>query len=254
MNSGSPDSSHPGRREFHTTHWSMVRAAGGQGSDVAADRRAALETLCETYWYPLYSFVRKQGNDAAEAADLTQGFFSELLRRDDLARVQPEKGRFRSFLLASLRHYIANTRDRSSALKRGGDGTGGQVKTFSLDEATAEQRYRNEPRHNDPPEAGFMREWAITVLTAATESVRADYRSRDEEELFNILQPMMAREGPGLEEAMKLTGKTAGAIKVAVHRLRQRFHEHLRSIIAGTVSGEDEIDAEINDLFEALRG
>lgn len=252
MNSGSPDSSHPGRREFHTTHWSMVRAAGGQGSDASADRRAALEALCETYWYPLYSYVRKQGNDAAESADITQGFFSELLRREDFAKLQPEKGRFRSFLLASLRHYISNLRDRDRAQKRGGNELTG--KTFSLDAASAEQRYRSEPWHNDPPEAGFMREWALTVLAAATESVRADYRQRGEEEFFDALQPLMARESAGMEEAVRQTGKSPGAVKVAVHRLRQRFHDHLRSIIAGTVSGEDEIDEEIAELFEALRG
>ena len=254
MSSDGPESNQHHRREFHTTHWSIVRAAGGQGDHVGADPRAALETLCETYWYPLYSFVRRQGSEAAEAADITQGFFGELLRREDLARLQPEKGRFRSFLLASLRHYMSNLRDRERAQKRGGNDSGGKHVTFSLDVANAEQRYRNEPWHNDRPEAGFMREWALTVLAAATEAVRSEFRQRGEEDLFNVLHPMMAREGQGIEQAAAQTGKSPGAIKVAVHRLRQRFHDQLRSIIAETVSGEDEIDAEIADLFEALRG
>lgn len=254
MSSGGPESNQHNRREFHTTHWSIVRAAGGEEDEAGTDARAALETLCETYWYPLYSFVRREGSNASEAADITQGFFGELLRREDLSRLRPEKGRFRSFLLASLRNYMSNLRDRDRAQKRGGDESGGKHVTFSLDAASAEQRYRNEPWHCDLPEAGFMREWALAVLTAATEAVRSDFRKRGEEDLFRLLQPMMAREGEGIDQIAAQTGKTPGAIKVAVHRLRQRFHDQLRSIIAETVSGEDEIDAEIADLFEALRG
>lgn len=232
---------------FQTTHWSVVIAAGHDSSTAAAD---ALEQLCAAYWFPLYAFVRRQGNDAHRAADLTQGFFAELLRRKDLQTVDPRKGKFRSYLLAAMKNFLANERDFQNAQKRGGGQT-----LLSIDFEQADQRFRLEPQDVRTPDSVFLKQWALALLDHARRSIQDEYVSSDKGPLFEALQVFLVGDPPDqtyADTAEKL-GKTPGAIKVAVHRLRQQFHRQIREEIARTVSGEDQIDEEIRDLFDALR-
>jgi RNA polymerase sigma-70 factor (ECF subfamily) len=238
-----PDS--PNR--FQTTHWSVVIAAAKEPS---ADAAIALEQLCRTYWVPLYAFVRRRGFDTELAADLTQGFFADLLRRQDLRSVDPQKGRFRSFLLAAFKHFIANQLDRQNAQKRGGG-----FATLSMDFQRADQKLRLEPYHEQTPESVFLRQWALTLLEQAQAAVREEYAQTGREQLFEAIQIFLAGDSTATTygEVAERLEKTEGAIKVAVHRLRQRFHRQIREEIARTVASEEQIDAEIQDLFDALR-
>jgi RNA polymerase sigma factor (sigma-70 family) len=233
-------------RAFASTHWSLVLAAGKDGSP---DARAALEKLCRLYWYPLYSFVRLSGYAPLDAQDLTQGFFLQLLQKNYLDAVDPRKGKFRSFLLASLKHYLSNERDRARAQKRGG----GQV-PISIDEQDAEGRYRLEPVAQMTPEKLYERRWALTVLDQTLARLREEYDSSGRSELFNKLKAGLTGEDPGLAHAEigRQLGMSSGAVKVASHRLRRRFREILRAEIAETVASPDEIDEELRHLFQAL--
>jgi RNA polymerase sigma factor (sigma-70 family) len=235
------------RRDFQTTQWSVVMAAGKISSPNAT---VALEQLCSTYWFPLYAFVRRRGFEAQQAADLTQGFFADLLSRQDLRTIDPQKGRFRSFLLSAIKNFVANQIDYQTARKRGGD-----VQTLPMDFDQADQRLRLEPYHERTPESVFLRQWALTLIEQARQAVRREYIESDKESLFETLQVFLSGETADLsyrEVAQKLD-KSEGAIKVAVHRLRQQFHKQIREQISRTVETEAEIDSEIQDLFEALR-
>lgn len=236
------------QQEFATTHWSVVLEAG-RGESPAS--QAALENLCKTYWYPLYVFTRRQGFDSHDAVDLTQGFLADLLARDDLAKVQRAKGKFRSFLLASLKHFILNEIDRAKAKKRGGD-----VAIVSLNHEQADSRFQHDPWHEQTPEQDFEKQWAKTVLETVRESLRSEYYAAGKKELYDRLQPFISDFSTN-QEAYQAIGKdlsmTEGAVKVAVHRLRQRFRIALRLEIANTVADEADIDDEIRSLFEALR-
>jgi len=241
-------SSGPPRGErFATTQWSLVVAAAGHES---AEARGALETLCLLYWYPLYAFVRRQGHAAAQAEDLTQGFFAMLLERGDLAKASPERGRFRSFLLTALKHFLLNEQERERALKRGG----GRV-LLSLDFSAAEGRLARDPAAGDRPEDVFERQWALTLLDRVQQLLREEYTAAGKEPLIVRLQGMLA--GDGLEgsyaEAARDLGMTEGAVKTAVFRLRKRFGERLREEISRTVADPGEIDDEIRELFDVLR-
>src|SRR2546422_337513 len=174
---------------FATTHWSVVLAAGDTASPRVAE---ALEQLCRTYWYPLYAYTRRRGYGPTEAQDLTQGFFARLLARNDLARVHPQKGRFRSFLLASPQHFLADEWDKASAEKRGGQAT-----ILSLDETTAEQRYQQEPADELTPEKIFDRRWALTVLDRAQASLKAEFASDGKSDLYEVLKILLSGEKPG---------------------------------------------------------
>jgi RNA polymerase sigma-70 factor (ECF subfamily) len=243
-----PTASFPSdRRRFATTRWSLVLAAGRESS---AESEAALATLCETYWYPLYAYVRRQGYDSAEAQDLTQGFFARLLEKKYVQQVQRERGRFRSFLLASLKHYIINEWDRSRAAKRGGG-----RKHLRVDFKAGESRYRLEPAGVETPESVFEKQWALALLEQVQEALRDEFRDAGKEDHFDRLSVYLTGEtrSASYRELAAELGTTEGAVKVAVHRLRKRFRSRLREEIAQTVSSEADIDDEIRALFDALR-
>lgn len=220
------------------------------GRDRSPNAAAALEQLCAAYWFPLYAFVRRQGFSPEQAADLTQGFFAELLRREDLRGVDPGRGRFRAFLLAAIKNFVANQVDQQNAKKRGGD-----VQTLSMDFAQADRRLHLEPSHEQTPETVFLRQWALTLLDQARDAVRAEYTRTGKEQLYDKLQGFLAGEqsDESYREVAAALGKSEGAIKVAVHRLRRQFHDQIREEIARTVATEAEIDDEIQDLFAALK-
>jgi len=225
---------------FAATRWTIVLAAG-HGASPQAGR--ALEELCRTYWYPLYAYVRRRGYESHEAEDLTQEFFARLLAQNYLADVDRERGKFRSFLLASLMHFLANEWDRAHAQKRGG----GQV-LVSLD---AETRYQREPVDEASADKLLDRAWAVALL----DQVLARLEAESEPKQFAALKPFLTagRDAiPYAEVAGKL-GTTEGAVKVAVHRLRKRYRALLREEIAHTVASPSEIDEEIRHLFAAFR-
>jgi RNA polymerase sigma-70 factor (ECF subfamily) len=237
-----------GAGRFETTHWSVVLAAGAEDSLVA---RHALGTLCEAYWYPLYAYVRRQGYDVDDARDLTQSFFLQLLQREDVHDVRQERGRFRSFLLASLRHFLLNDRVHQRALKRGG----GQV-VLPLEFEAAEQRYAKEPADTQTPETVFDRRWALTVLHRVFHAMRAEAERLGKAAEFDQLKGCLMGEAPtgGYKAIAARLHVSEGAIKVAVHRLRHRFRRRLRTTIAETVDTDHAIDDEIQYLLKALQG
>jgi len=233
----------PGRAAtFATTHWSVVLAAGREDCD------KALELLCAAYWYPLYAFARRQGYDATESEDLTQEFFARLLQRNDLAEVGPERGRFRSFLLASFKHLLANEYHRQQTEKRGGLAT-----LVSLDREELETRYRLEPADAATPETLFERRWALTVLERALHRVREEYRVSEKADLFEELKEFLSNQKsvPHAVIAAKY-GVNVGAVGVTIHRLRKRYAEVLREEISHTVSTPEEIEDEIRHLIAAV--
>ena len=246
MSSG--NSSTAGKQyDFATTRWSMIREAGAEDSDVA---NSALQELCQQYWYPLYTFVRRQGHDSNSAADLTQAFFADILQRRDLETADPELGRFRSFLLASVRNFISNQRDKDRAQKRGGG-----KKPLSFDFQDAEGRYLQHPAENSTPESLFERQWAMTLLGRVEDRLRKEFEKRGKAHVFDELKIFLA----GKSRESTLAAAAAGlsmtevAAKVAVHRMRARFGELLRSEIQATVESDDSIDAEIQHLFSVLQ-
>jgi RNA polymerase sigma-70 factor (ECF subfamily) len=226
----------------------MVLAAGGQTSPQSAE---ALETLCETYWYPLYAYLRHSGCSADEARDLTQEFFAHLLEKKSLAVADRERGRFRSFLLSSLKHFRANERDRARAQKRGGGRT-----TLSIDLQDAESRYQNEPAHDLTPEKVFERRWALALLDRVLARLREEFAQAGKTKLFDRLKVFLSGEksAKSQRESADQLGMTEGAVKVAVHRLRRRYRELLRSEIAETVATPDEVEDELRQLLAALGG
>jgi RNA polymerase sigma factor (sigma-70 family) len=235
---------HPQR--FMTTHWSVVLAAADASSP---DCDRALATLCKTYWYPLYAFVRRQGHAAHEAEDLTQEFFARILEKQYLDGVGPEKGRFRTFLLVCLRRFLANEWDRQRALKRGG----GRA-PLSIDFADADARYRLEPAHELTAERLFERRWALTLLEQVLAGLAAEMRRSGKGELFDALKVYLAAStsAPPHADVAGRLNMTEGAVKVAVHRLRGRYRQLLREEIAKTVGDEAEVEEEIGRLFAAL--
>lgn len=234
--------------QFNTTHWSLVLLAG-QSQAPFAD--AALEKLCRTYWYPLYAYVRRGGHSPHDAQDLTQEFFARLLEKNYLQLADRDRGRFRSFLLKSLQHFLVNEWVRGQAQKRGG----GQ-KVFSLDEEAAERSYLAQPADQLAPESLYDQRWAMTLLERAMERLGADYATAGKEELFRQLKPLLLTEGSG-ESYRQLAGPlglSEGAVKVALHRLRQRFRDAVRAEIAQTVATPEEVDEELRCLMTAMSG
>jgi len=231
---------------FSTTHWSVVLTAGASAS---AGSREALERLCRTYWYPLYSYLRRRGCDAHQAEDCAQGFFAVLLEGHTLERAKPERGKFRSFLLSCLSHFLADQWDQAQAQKRGG----GKV-IVSLDIEDAETRYQVEPAHDLTPERLFEKSWALTVLENAMARLKTESAEGGRQDLFESLKPHLpASRGPAsYKDVATRLGMTEGAVKVAVHRLRDRYRQLVRAEIAETVSTPEQVDEEIRDLFTAL--
>ena len=231
---------------FETTHWSIVLAAGADDSSAA---RTALAALCETYWYPLYAYVRRRGASADDARDLTQGFLASLLARRDFAHVRQDRGRFRAFLLASLQHFLANEAARQRARKRGGG-----LPPLPLTFDDAEGRYRVEPVEPSTPESLYERRWALTVIDRVLARLREEWDEAGRAAEFDALKACLLGQGPagGYVGVAARLGTTEGAVKTAVHRLRRRFQSGLRHDIAGTVSDPDEVDDEIRYLVRVL--
>ena len=215
----------------------------------AGDAEDALATLCHAYWYPLFAFVRRQGLSTHEAEDVTQGFFAPLLGKDALAHVDRAKGRFRTFLLASLKHFLADERDRANAMKRGGG-----LPVISLDACEAEERYALEPRNELSPDKLFDRRWAIAVIERALTRLGAEYSDAGKGALFSALKPLLTAPGDArpYAEIGAPFSMNEGAVKVAVHRLRQRYGAALRAEIAETVGTAEDVDEELRHLLDAL--
>ena len=238
----------PGAEQFNTTHWSVVLLAG-QSQAPQAD--AALEKLCRTYWNPLYAYVRRQGHSPHDAQDLTQEFFARLLEKRYLKLATQERGRFRSFLLKSLKHFLINDWVRGQAQKRGG----GQ-KVFSLDDEAAERSYLQQPSDQLAPESLYDRRWALTLLEQAMERLGTDYAAAGKRSLFERLKPLLTTEGSSesYRELSAPLGISESAVKVAVHRLRQRFRELVRAEVGQTVATPAEVDEELRFLMAAMNG
>jgi RNA polymerase sigma-70 factor (ECF subfamily) len=233
--------------QFATTHWSVVLEAG---QHVSNEANLALEILCRTYWYPLYAYVRRKGYDAHVAQDLTQEFFARLLARNYLSVADRNRGKFRSFLLSCLEHFLAREWTKAHAQKRGGGQT-----LFSLDETDAESRYLLEPAHELTAEKIFDRRWATTLLDHAMARLREECLASQKGELFEKTQNHLSGEKgeASYAELAVALGMSQGAIKVAVHRLRQRYGELVRAEIAQTVANPEEVDEELRYLFAVLR-
>lgn len=228
---------------FQTTHWSVVlQAAGG-------DSTAALEHLCRVYWYPLYAYVRRQGHDPHDAQDLTQGFFELFLTKHYLKDVDRDKGRFRSFLLASIKHFLANEWKKSSRQKRGG-----LVRAISFDAMAAEERYRHEPTEASSAELSFDRRWAKAILDTVLRRLREEFVQAGKADRFDELSALLFRE-PSAGEYPRLAALwkvTESGVRSSVQRIRQRYAALFREEIASTVNDPREVDGEIAHLVAAL--
>lgn len=233
---------------FLTTHWSVVLSAREKGSTHSAE---ALETLCRTYWYPLYVFVRRQGHSPHDAQDLTQEFFARLLEKDYLDAADQQKGRFRTFLLVALKRFLANEWDKARAQKRGG----GQ-QPISFDTELAEQRYLGEGSASLSADHIYERRWALTLVDRAMQRLREDYASHAREHEFERLKPCLTADRGEISYAELAVGlgMSEGAARVAVHRLRKRFRTLFREEVAQTVAALDDIDDEVRHLMRALAG
>jgi RNA polymerase sigma-70 factor (ECF subfamily) len=229
---------------FASTRWSLIVAAKGRDEPEA---RRALAELCQLYWFPLYRYIRRRGHSHESAQDLTQEFFARLLEKGGLGQPDPGKGRFRSYLLAACQNFLANQHDRDSAQKRGGG-----EPVLSLNFQSAEGRYGPEPADARTPEQEFERRWALALLDRALAGLRADYAAARKEHLFDRLKGSLTGEAESYAGAAADLSVSEGAVKVAAHRLRQRFRDRLRAVIAETVESPDEIDDEIRAMFAAL--
>ena len=233
----------PRDRHFQTTHWSIVLAAGRNSSPNSSE---ALASLCQTYWYPLYAYARRRVNDAHEAQDLTQGFFAQLLEKNYIAAAEPERGKFRAFLLTSFKNFLANEWDKARALKRGG----GKA-PIPLDFESGESRFSLEPTDDLTPDRLYEKQWALTLLTHVLGQLREESVRAGKEQQFEHLKEFIT--GPalpgGYTEAAGRLDMTEGAAKVAAHRLRRRYRDLLRAEISQTVYDPSEVDDEIRSLF-----
>ena len=235
------------RYAFHTTHWSVVLAAG---EDESTKAEMALAELCQAYWYPLYAYVRRQGYPQHDAKDLTQGFFEHLLAKGTLSRAAPDKGRFRSFLLGALKNYISSVHRKAGAAKRGSG-----KPAISIDEEFGESRYQIEPEEAETPETLFNRSWAQAMLEQAQLRLRNKYEAAGQGELCLALEPYLTGGGEQAAYAKKAAelGITVSAVTSAVHRMKKSYRQILRDTIGETVSESDEIEEELRFLRESLQ-
>ena len=233
---------------FVTTHWSVVVTAGGSDTTGARD---ALAKLCQTYWYPLYAYVRRRNFSPPDAEDLTQEFFARFLEHRWVGDADREKGRFRTFLLSAMNHFLANEWDKARAQKRGGG-----VPLLPLQFDTAETRYGREPTDNVTPEQHFERRWAMTLLEEVVNRLRMEYEQDGKTEQFAALNPCLVgdRTAQPYQALAGKLGVSEGAVKSAVHRLRQRYRQLLRDEIAHTVAGPAEVEEELRHLITVLGG
>jgi RNA polymerase sigma factor (sigma-70 family) len=236
----------PRRPVFVTTRWSVVLRAGRNDTTRARD---ALARLCQSYWFPLYSYVRRRGYSAHDAEDLTQDFFARLLERQSLARADPGRGRFRSFILTAMNHFLATEWQKTQTQKRGG-----RCEVLSLDLAGAEQRYGLEPADQSSPDKAFDKQWALALLDEVVNRLEAEYRQEGRAGLFSSLKQTLTgtRETQPYAVLATRLGLSEGAVKAAVHRLRRRYRELLQSEIADTVAAPGEVNEELRHLFQAL--
>jgi RNA polymerase sigma factor (sigma-70 family) len=236
----------PGAFDFTTTHWSIVLRVRQNDSPAAAQ---ALEQLCRAYWFPIYAYVRRRQNDPESAKDLTQEFFMHLLGQNLIARADPEKGRFRAYVLTLLKHFLINEYQRRSALKRGV----GQI-PISFDALEAEERYRIEPVQNQAPDHVFDHEWAEEILSRALSELRQDYEAAGLGGRFEKLQPYLPKghEPASYADTANQLGLSEAATRSAIFTLRRRFAELFRREIAQTVSSPEEAEAEMRHLLTAL--
>jgi len=242
---GSQESSAPGDI-FATTHWTVVLAAGRQHSPQAAH---ALEELCHTYWYPLYAYVRRRGHSKEDAEDLTQAFFTRLLEKNFLANLDSEKGKFRAFLLASLKHFLANERDKSQTQKRGGGSP-----HLSLDWQTADTKFQVAATGEPSPDKAFDREWALALLARVIERLQNECVAEGKARLFEQLKMFLTagKTDSAQRDVADALGMEEGAVRVAVHRLRKRYRQLLRDEIAHTLADATMVDEEMRALFGAF--
>ena len=235
---------HPIRSDFPTTRWTLVAAASGDGPDA----RRALGSLCEGYWYPLYAYARRRGNSPEQAQDHTQEFFTRFLEHDYFDRADPERGRFRSFLLVSFNYYLRDDLGRARAQKRGGG-----VAPLPFEVSRGEEMYAREPFHDETPERIYGRQWARTLLSRTIEKLRGEFIQHGRQEHFQKLKPCLQGDSdtPYAELALQM-GTTEPALKVAIHRLRKRYRDLLRAEIADIVVDPADIDSELRYLIGAL--
>jgi RNA polymerase sigma-70 factor (ECF subfamily) len=239
-----PGSDHPAPL-FLTTHWSVVLAAGQADTSQA---QGALSHLCQTYWFPLYAYVRRRGFAPPDAQDLTQEFFARLLRGQWLAQADRDRGRFRSFLLTAMQHFLANEWHRAQTQKRGGE----QV-IISLNDDSAESRFRKEPSDTTTPETSFERSWALALLQDVLVRLEQEFAAEGKTEWMEAMRPALTFDQDTVygDIAGRL-GITETAARVAVHRLRKRYRQMIRTEVAGTVGSKEDVDSEMRHLFEVL--
>lgn len=229
--------------KFLTTSWSLVLAAA---QDPSAGSHPALTRLCENYWNPVYAFIRRSGYDPDQSQDLTQTFFALLIEKNFLGVADPQRGRFRSFLLTAVKRFLANERDRNNALKRGA----GQI-PLSIDFENAETSYAL--ADSETPEKVFERRWAISLLERVMASLRAEFGTPEKAARFESMVPLLNNEsGTRYEELSAQMGLSAGALRVLVHRMRHRYRDLVRTEIADPVAAPEEIDEEIRFLLKVL--
>jgi RNA polymerase sigma factor (sigma-70 family) len=233
---------------FATTHWSVVVNASRADTTQASE---ALASLYKTYWYPLYAYVRRRGYSAHDAEDLTQGLFVSLLENQSLSNADPKLGRFRSFILGAMNHFLSSQQAKRRTQKRGD----GQA-NLSLDLALAEQRFDLEPTDHSSPDKAFDRAWANALLTAVLKALEAEYQREDKDGLFQALKETLAgaRESQPYAQLAVQLDLSEGAVRVAVHRLRKRYRDLLQAEIARTVSSSAEARAELDHLFRVMGG
>lgn len=232
----------PTAARFKTTLWTQVLDA--------PHNEKALASLCRKYWYPLYAFLRRNGISSHEAEDLTQGFFAQLLSNQGLETVRREYGKFRSFLLASLKNFVADQRDRACAAKRSPD-----QPLLELDAQNAEDRYRMEPVDRTDPEKLFERRWALTLLEEVLAALESEFATSGKGEVFRELQPFLSGEQamPAYKNVAASLALSEGAVRVTVHRMRERYRELIRKEIGDTLAVGEDVDAEMRHLFAVLR-
>jgi RNA polymerase sigma-70 factor (ECF subfamily) len=246
LSASEPNSARPDAGQFATTHWSVVLAAGHSSLPGAQE---ALETLCRAYWYPLYVYVRRQSQSPHDAQDLTQEFFARFLEKKYLRLADPDRGKFRAFLLKSLKHFLVNEWEKARTQKRGG----GQS-VIPLDADLAESRYAAEPTQALTLDEAYEKRWAATLIEAVLAHLRESYAADGRLPVFETLKGFIWGDQATLSYADVAVplGLTEGAVKVAVHRLRGRYRELLRAEVAKTVATPGEVDEELRHLIAVL--